>query len=264
MLRHYDALGLLRPARVDPSTGYRHYSAAQLARLNRIIALKELGFSLQQVGAILDEKVDTEELRGMLRLRRAELAESVAAETARLAQVEARLRTIEEEGLMATDEVVLKTLPAVRVAELTTTAESYEPQHIGPAVGPLFQELCRRLEAAGIRGFGPGIAYYEPATEGGADARPGDSEILVHAAMTVGPEVVTTADFTVVTLPEVEAATIVHRGAMQDLMPTIHTLVSWLDASEYVSTGFARELYLECPPDENEWVTELQEPVRKA
>ncbi len=60
MLRHYDATGLLRPAHVDPATGYRHYTAAQLARLNRVIALKELGFTLQQVQDILDEKVTTE------------------------------------------------------------------------------------------------------------------------------------------------------------------------------------------------------------
>jgi DNA-binding transcriptional MerR regulator len=73
MLRHYDAIGLLRPAHVDQASGYRFYQAAQLSRLNRIVALKDLGFTLQQVQAILDEDVRTQELRGMLRLRRAEL-----------------------------------------------------------------------------------------------------------------------------------------------------------------------------------------------
>ncbi|CAM5609670.1 hypothetical protein SCALM49S_00040 [Streptomyces californicus] len=67
MLRHYDAVGLLHPDRTDPATGYRLYGAAQLARLNRIIALKDLGFTLQQVAAVLDEQVGPEELRGMLR-----------------------------------------------------------------------------------------------------------------------------------------------------------------------------------------------------
>ena len=56
MLRHYDAMGLLRPACVDRATGYRHYQAGQLADLNRVIALKELGFTLQQVQAVLEEK----------------------------------------------------------------------------------------------------------------------------------------------------------------------------------------------------------------
>jgi DNA-binding transcriptional MerR regulator len=59
MLRHYDAIGLLRPARVDPDSGYRSYEAGQLGRLNRVIALKELGLKLQQVQAILDEEVSS-------------------------------------------------------------------------------------------------------------------------------------------------------------------------------------------------------------
>ncbi|HTQ91553.1 MAG TPA: helix-turn-helix domain-containing protein [Streptosporangiaceae bacterium] len=57
MLRHYDAIGLIRPACVDPDSGYRFYQASQLDELNRVIALKDLGFTLQQVQAILEEKV---------------------------------------------------------------------------------------------------------------------------------------------------------------------------------------------------------------
>src|SRR4029453_5173154 len=90
MLRHYDAIGLLRPAHVDPASGYRFYTAAQLARLNRVIALKDLGFTLQQGKTMIDEKVDPGELRGMLRLRRAQLAEQLAEDNARLARVDAR------------------------------------------------------------------------------------------------------------------------------------------------------------------------------
>jgi DNA-binding transcriptional MerR regulator len=65
MLRHYDAIGLLRPASVDSDSGYRFYQAGQLAELNRIIALKDLGFTLGQVQAILAEQVSAAELRGM-------------------------------------------------------------------------------------------------------------------------------------------------------------------------------------------------------
>src|ERR1700746_1743579 len=98
MLRHYDAIGLIRPACVDPDTGYRFYQASQLDELNRAIALKDLGFSLQQVQAILDEKVSAAELRGMLKLRRAEIQASIEAETARLARGGARAMTIGERG----------------------------------------------------------------------------------------------------------------------------------------------------------------------
>ncbi|MFJ8842524.1 MerR family transcriptional regulator [Streptomyces cyaneofuscatus] len=263
MLRHYDAIGLLRPDRTDPATGYRFYGAAQLARLNRIIALKDLGFTLQQVRDVLDERMGPEELRGMLRLRRAELAEAVAAATARLAQVEARLRSIESEGHMPADDVVIKTVPAVRVAELTGIAASYEPQDIGPVIGPLYEELFPLLEGAGLRPTGPGIARYEDAPHGSPE---GGGAIVVHAGVTVSAPVgpVGGTGVRVVELPPFEAATIVHRGAMDDVLPAAQTLARWLDANGYRSTGYAREVNLECPPDRSQWVTELQEPVAKA
>ncbi|MEV7493170.1 MerR family transcriptional regulator [Streptomyces anulatus] len=259
MLRHYDAIGLLTPDRTDPATGYRLYGAAQLARLNRIIALKDLGFTLQQVGAVLDERVGPEELRGMLRLRRAELAEAVAAASARLTRVEARLRSIESEGHMPADDVVIKTVPAVRAAELTGTAASFQPQDIGPVIGPLYDRLLPLLEGAGLRPTGPGIARYEDAPEGGG-------AIVVHAGVTVSAPVgpVGDTEVRVVELPPFEAATIVHRGAMDDVLSTTHTLARWLDANGYRSTGYSREVNLECPPDQGSWVTELQEPVAKA
>src|SRR4051812_32249752 len=108
MLRHYDAIGLLAPAAVDDATGYRFYQAAQLSRLNRIVALKDLGFTLEQVGAVLDDSVGVAELRGMLLLRRAELQSQIAADTDRLAQVQVRLRTIEKEGAMPAQDVHVK------------------------------------------------------------------------------------------------------------------------------------------------------------
>ncbi|HBK59780.1 MAG TPA: MerR family transcriptional regulator, partial [Firmicutes bacterium] len=72
-LRYYDELGLLKPSRVHDFTGYRYYTAEQLPRLNRILALKDLGLSLEQIGVLLNKEVSSEELRGMLRLKQAEV-----------------------------------------------------------------------------------------------------------------------------------------------------------------------------------------------
>lgn len=259
MLRHYDAVGLLHPDRTDPATGYRYYGAAQLARLNRIIALKDLGFTLQQVRAVLDEEVGPEELRGMLRLRRVELEASMAAAAARLAQVEARLRSIESEGHMSVDDVVIKSVPAVRVAELTGVAAGYGPQDITPVIGPLYEQLFPLLDEAGVRPTGPGIARYEDAPEGGG-------AIVVHAGVTVSAPVGPLGDtgVEVVELPPFEAATIVHRGSMDGILATEQALARGIDASGYRSAGYAREINLECPEDRAKWVTELQEPVARA
>ena len=263
MLRHYDAIGLLRPARVDPASNYRFYEAAQLTRLNRIVALKGLGFSLEQVRSVLDERVSTEQLRGMLRLRRAELEAAMAADAARLAGVEARLRILESEGRMSADDIVVKRLPAVRLAELRGTAAGYGPESIGPVIQPLYEELCKRLSDAGITPVGPGIAYYEDAPGGEQSADGGAAgAVIVHAGLPVAVERREGQDFEIVDLPEVEsAATLVHRGSMDEVMPSVQALARWIDANGYRSAGLARELYLECEGQPDQWVTELQEPV---
>jgi DNA-binding transcriptional MerR regulator len=251
MLRHYDAVGLLRPAHVDPSSGYRYYQATQLARLNRVIALKDLGFTLDQVRSILDEDISTEELRGMLRLRRAELESAATEAAARMARVEARLRTIESEGTMPPNDVVITSLPPIRAAELAATAASFEPQDIGPVIGPLFDELCRRLDDAGTTPVGPGVARYEEA--------PGEDPITVRAAIPVAGRA---GGLPIVEVPGVPlAATIIHHGPMDGVLPTAHALDHWIAAHGYRPVGLAREVSLDCPDDTTAWVTELQQPI---
>jgi len=265
MLRHYDAIGLLRPAHVDPHSGYRYYTAAQLRVLNRVIALKDLGFSLHQVQKMIEDKVDVGELFGMLRLRRAELEAQVRRDTVRLALVDARLRMIESEGHMDTGDVVLKAVPSIRVAELSATATSYDdPTSIGENLSPLYPRLMELMEAAGVAMTGSPIAYYQPAPTG-----PGDETITVHAAFPIGAAAVgAEAGFDVVDLPPIEqAACGLHEGNMSEAFRTGQRIAAWIDDNAYRTDGpgFAREVYLDCPPGEfDKWVTEMQVPVRKA
>ncbi|MEU6023805.1 MerR family transcriptional regulator [Micromonospora sp. NPDC047134] len=256
MLRHYDSIGLLRPATVDPRSGYRYYTAAQLGRLNRVIALKELGLTLGQVRAILDEAVDSTELRGMLRLRRAQLEAQMAADVARLAGVEARLRMIETEGRMSSQDVVIKEISPIRVAALSAVAGSYDGADIAPALTPLYPELFRRLEAAGIRPAGPALAWYDPADDGEA--------VIVHAGVGIDVDAAD-PEVTVVELPAITAATTVHHGSMLTADQSIQVLARWIEENGWRADGFARELYLDyCPDEPEKGVTELQLPVRRA
>src|SRR5271156_1827471 len=71
-LRYYDQTGLLPPAHIDSANGYRYYSASQLSQLHRILALKDFGFTLEQIAKALAERITGDQMRGMLLLRQAE------------------------------------------------------------------------------------------------------------------------------------------------------------------------------------------------
>ena len=158
---------------------------------------------------------------------------------------------------MPTDDIQVKRIPAVRVAELTAIAASLEPASITPVIQPLYRELGERLGRAGLVPAGPAIAYYE-------DAPDGDG-VVVHATLPVNAGPGSSHGFEITDLPEIsQAATIVHHGPMNNVMATIQTMARWIDGNGYRSTGYPRELYLECPDDQGKWVTELQEPITPA
>ena len=189
-----------------------------------------------------------------LKLRHAELRQEIAAGAARLADVEARLLAIESEASEPAP-VAVRQIAAARVAELTGTAAGYEPQFITPVIQPLYHGLTRRLCEAGIAVTGPGVAYYEDTSdEAGA--------ITVHAALPVAEQPSGRQDFRVVELSQIPAAaTLIHLGSMDNVLPSIQALARWIDASGYQSLGYAREVTLKLGDVQDDWVTELQEPI---
>lgn len=125
LLRFYDELGLFTPVHADPQTGYRFYTVAQLAQLNRITVLKELGFSLEQIGDILKSPPAASDLRNMLLLRRNDAERSVVMETQRLRHIETRIAQIESDGALSVDDVIERPEPAHRLLSLRRTVASF-------------------------------------------------------------------------------------------------------------------------------------------
>jgi DNA-binding transcriptional MerR regulator len=248
MLRNYDELGLLVPAHVDPWTNYRSYTAAQLARLTRIVALRGLGFGLEAIGRILDEELSAGQLEGMLKLRRAELAEQLRSTNDQLQAVEHRLRMIEGEKMDR--EFVVKPIPAVRLGEMSCTVNAQGD--ISTEVGPLFGRVWEAMAAAGARP-GLGIGYYLE-HEDGLECHCG---FAYDGAAAPG--------FEIGELPAVaEAVTLVHLGSMEGIGASWQAIGRWLEANGAEPSGACREVYLEAPmDDEDAWVTELQQPFAR-
>lgn len=176
MLRHYDEIGLLRPATTDPLSGYRYYSAQQLPQLNRILALQDLGFSLEQIGVLMRDDLSAEQLRGMLLLKQAELQDRVQAEQERLGRVAARLEQIERERQAVAYDVVRKQLPAQLVAGVRGTIPSH------PAIGGLFEKLLGYLRAYRVVGLIAAVWHDDVSDEQWLDA-----EALVYLRAPLPP-----------------------------------------------------------------------------
>src|SRR6478672_11830122 len=115
-LRYYDQVGLLQPLDVDRFTGYRFYSVSQLPRLHRILALKGLGFSLEQIAKVLAEGLTPEQMRGMLRLRHAQISQQLVDMQSQLVEVEVRLQQIEREEQISTYDILLKHVEPLLIA----------------------------------------------------------------------------------------------------------------------------------------------------
>jgi DNA-binding transcriptional MerR regulator len=253
-LRHYDELGLLRPAHVDSSSGYRYYAAGQLARLNRILALKDLGFSLDEIARMLDAELPAETLRAMLAQKEAELAGRVAADQARLARVGARLSQIEREGRLPPYEVALKTVPPQRA--LVAQGDAEEPD----AVSALSRIVGGLLVQHGLAHAGPWLHIHHSV------GQPGEVEEVQTGVLLAGVEagkLPSQGAAAVRTLPGAPLmACVVHQGSYDTRHEAYLALGAWLEASGYRIVGACREIFLRGPGGSPP-ITEIQFPVEK-
>ena len=159
-LRHYDEIGLLTPARVDPANGYRSYVPSQLLQLHRITALKELGLTLDEIRTLLLDEPDPGRMKELLEQRRDELTARVNVDLRRLARVEQRLRYLETEYTMTTD-LSIRHIPATRVAEVRS------PDNRGLGWSEIVEfaleaipTLLTALKGAGVTPEGPVLLHY--------------------------------------------------------------------------------------------------------
>jgi DNA-binding transcriptional MerR regulator len=260
-LRYYDQVGLLKPEEVDRFTGYRYYSASQLPRLHRILALKGLGFSLDQIGAVLAEGPTPEQMRGMLRLRRAQISQQVSDARAQLVDVEARLEQIDREDKLSAYEVFLKQTEPRLVALVRAILPSHSSS------GTLFREVYEALGSHAIDALGP-----HPGEGGTTLVLWYDTEFKEHdvdgaAAFFLRCRVPESGRMRVEELPAVTVASTVHHGSYNTIGSAHEAVLTWIEANRYQIVGQDREVYLyNAMPirlDDPTYVTEIQYPVAK-
>ncbi len=251
LLRYYDEIGLLKPSQIDRHTSYRSYALDQLPRLNRILALKDLGLSLEQIAKLLDEQLPANYIRGMLRLKQAELQQRVEEEQARLKRVAQRLHQIEQEGRMPKYDMVIKRVEPQLVAGIREPIASF------PEVSRLIDEVMQYVAPYGGLGYDAAIWHDIERPDGSIDA---DGLAFIDKPIPASGRI------NVYELPAVETmAATIHHGSYNNLSQAYAAILGWIEANGYRMTGPSRELYLEggATQDDESFVTEIQFPVEK-
>jgi DNA-binding transcriptional MerR regulator len=231
-LRLYDQMGLLKPVQVDPFTGYRYYSAEQLSCLNQIVAFKDLGFSLEQIIELLNDKIPPAQIRGMLRLKQAEVQQLIEDQQTRLRRIEARLQQIEQSDASIYN-VVLKQAEAQCVAAIRDVLP------ICSNIKHLHAELEDELRHQNLEIVGFPQTLWHDAEYRHENV---DAEVIVPINQLFSGS----GRVTSYRLPEVkQMACVIHHGGFDTLVQAFNALLQWIEANNYQVAGSNREIYLQ-------------------
>ncbi|HEY6511276.1 MAG TPA: MerR family transcriptional regulator [Burkholderiaceae bacterium] len=258
LLRFYDELGLLAPAHADAQTGYRYYTVAQLARLNRITVLKELGFSLEQIGELLTSPPDAADLRRMLLMRRNDAEHRLAQEAQRLRHIETRIAQIESEGALSVDDVVERAEPARRLLSLRRQVKSFADAR---SLIPILREQAKPLLP---KAHGCPLVVIAHAPQFEADELDVEFGYAVEALSP--PALPKSSPLSLRELPAVPRLVVCVRvGLPEDAHLVTAKIGRFVAANGDTLDGPSREVFLQ-PPDPqrmHESVVEMQFPVRR-
>ena len=227
-LRHYDDVGLMKPAHIDRFTDYRYYTLDQLPRLNRILALKDLGFSLEQIVRLLNDNIPVEQMKGMLRLRQGDIERQIAEEQIKLVRIATRLRQIENENNPVRYDVAVKSLDALTIASTRQMIPNLF--EMGRYRCAAYDRIYNTLANYKIKSNGTELALYHnhEYTETNIDTEMAVvipvREISKLALAPIGTRQLPASP---------ETACVVHQGATLDVTQAIIAVFEWIEANGY-------------------------------
>lgn len=254
-LRYYDEIGLFKPAQYDEDTGYRYYSVEQLPRLYRIVALKGLGLSLDQIKILLTDDLSPQEIRGMLKMKRVEVINKLEEEKMRLRLLESYLGQMENEASLVEYDVILKAVTPIRAVTMRGVAPTL-PQ-LGEVVWEYLTTLKAYLKEHRTVPTGAHFHLYH-------DEELQDENIDIEVAYPVEDELPNSEHIQVRMVEPVEQmACAVHHGSFDKMLRANVSIMRWISANGYHVVGPYREVYLQYQPqgDQQGCVTEVQFPV---
>ncbi len=254
MLRHYDEAGLLPPESIDPETGYRYYSEAQLKRINRITALRDMGFSLSAIRELLDCWEDRETVERFLRIKRDEARQELSAAGRRIQLLDTAIDWLGKDFTMKYD-VTVKTFPERQIASVRRILPAYDRE--GELWNTLNNETAQMKLRPGDPDFACAVFH---------DREHKEQDVDVEVQMTVSGSYPDTENVKFRTAPAVTVASSTFNGDYIQFAAVNEAIASWIEANGYEMEGPAFAIYHVSPHEANspdEFVTELCFPVSK-
>ena len=248
-LRYYDEQKLLEPVYVDEENGYRYYEAGQMAQLQRILALKDMGFSIDDIRRILKGADE----RALLLEKKQQILKELATLTAKLAQVESYLA---KESVNLASPVIVKELPEVIVCSMKQRIQSYDE------LFTLMPQMGLQMESLECVCAKPEYCFTHYLEEGYQE-----EDILVEICEAVTEQKADNSLVTFQTMPYIpQAACIFHKGSYNTLHQSYAMLLAYIEENGYEICGNIRESYIDGvwnKETEEEWLTEIQIPVKR-
>lgn len=257
MLRHYEKCGLLYPAEIDRFTGYRWYSTTQISLLTRIVTLRDMGFSIDEIGYILPCFGDKDYMERILNEKTGQIQAAIDAEGMKLRRISALREDLMKEHTEMEYNVILKEIPAVMALSLREVLPSYDQE------GMLWEKMGSFMEKHSIAC--PAVEYAGYSIYHDDDHREADVDVEIAIPVnTLGRNEDGFAYKELHAIPL--AATLRFAGPYDGYVDAITALASWIEQNGYEMAGLVRGASIRTEADQKNpqnFLTELQIPVKK-
>jgi effector-binding domain-containing protein len=256
MLRHYDEIGILKPKKIDKYTNYRLYSVEQIPVVNKIQALKEMGFSLIEISKLMESNFDSKHLLILLENKKHALKLQIKSQEEKLLRVNSTIKFISEENYIMNYDITIKSIPKYRVICLRDIISTYSDE------GVLWKELSDFISKNNIKASEPCYAIYYD--EGYKDS---NVDVEITSVLAEDVDIKTSKRIKVRNLEGVEQmVSIFHKGPFEEMTKAYHALGVWMESNNYKWNGPSRAIYHKgpwCNDKPEDFLTEIQAPIKK-
>ena len=255
MLRHYDKLGLLVPAYVDESNGYRYYEEKQLTTANQIQALKAMGLGLTAIGEIIYKYHDNDSLSGYLSIEADRMRRAAEELQRQIRQIDTTITALQRRESLMRYRIEIKEVPKRLVMCTRDRIPAYDHE------GELWSRL---VEVQQRQNLSPAPLSYQMAIFHDGGFVEHDVDVEVQMAVTQRG-----CDTERVKFKEVEsflAVILIYEGSYDLITQINETIASWVQDNGYAFCGPHFNIYHVSPQTETDaekMVTEVGFPVKK-